>query len=69
MATEESKPSAGEDEDAMLAKALAMSMGGPSGEEDVPMQDASEEAQMARAIEMSMNVRFVYSIYCRIKLI
>ncbi len=42
------------DEDAMLAKALAMSMG-KTEDEDVKMQDLTEEDQIARAIELSMS--------------
>eukprot|EP00158_Paraphelidium_tribonemae_P003883 Partr_v1_DN26444_c0_g1_i3_m24147 putative 26S proteasome nonATPase regulatory subunit len=43
-------------EDAMLAQALAMSMGGAAGGNgDVQMQDLTEEEQMARAIQMSVD--------------
>lgn len=42
------------DEDVMLAKALAMSMG-KTEDDDVKMTDLTEEDQIARAIELSMS--------------
>lgn len=47
-------PAAGNDEDAILAEAIAMSMGQAPGSPDVQMKDANEDEELQRAIQMSM---------------
>lgn len=54
METDQPQQSASNDEDELLAQALALSMN-PKADEDVAMEDLSEEEQMRRALEMSMS--------------